>query len=134
MNEPLHEHTISIRVRYCECDPGGVAHHSVFPIWFEMGRTELLRRISSRSYRELEAEGLFLVVAKLEVSYRRPAKYDDQVMLETRLVELRRAKIIHEYTLLRDGEVLASGATTLACVDQSGMVKPIPDWLAAQPA
>lgn len=134
MTEYLHEHTISIRVRYCECDPGGVAHHSVFPIWFEMGRTELLRRMSTRSYRELEAEGLYLVVAKLAVNYRRPARYDDLLMLETRLVELGRAKILHEYTLLRDGEVLATASTTLACVDSTGTVKPIPDWLAAQPA
>ena len=134
MTEPLQEHTISIRVRYCECDPGGVAHHSVFPVWFEMGRTELLRRTSSRSYRDLEREGRYLVVASLDVKYRRPARYDDLLMLETRLVELRRAKILHEYTLLRDGEVLASGSTTLACVDKAGTVKQIPEWLGPQPA
>ena len=73
----------TIRVRYSECDPMGVVHHSVYPIWFEIGRTELLRSMSERSYRDMEAEGLFLVVAQLNVRYRSPARYDDTLNLAT---------------------------------------------------
>ena len=100
---------IDIRPRYCECDPMGVAHHATFPIWFEMGRTELLRE-TGVSYRELEAEGVFLAVVRLDVRYKSPARYDDQLILETRLGPVGRVKIEHEYTLRRDDVVVATGA------------------------
>lgn len=125
-----HRHSIEIRVRYCECDPMGVAHHSVYPVWFEMGRTELLRA-GGGNYRELEAQGILLAVVKLEVKYRRPARYDDVLLLETSLREAGHVKIEHEYELRRGDEVLAVGATTLACLDRSGTLRPLPDALRA---
>ena len=73
---PLATHDTEIRVRYPECDPMGVAHHATYPIWFEIGRTEMLRARGG-NYRLLEAEGVFLAVVRLEVRYRRPARYDD---------------------------------------------------------
>ena len=57
-------HRIEIRVRYCECDPMGVVHHTVYPIWFEMGRTELLRATGS-NYAQMEAKGFFLAVTSI---------------------------------------------------------------------
>ena len=59
----------------------GVTHHSVYPVWFEMGRTELLRS-TGISYRELEEEGVFLAVVRLDVRYRQPARYDDDLVLD----------------------------------------------------
>ena len=129
MPENNRQGVVNFRVRYCECDPMGVAHHSSHPIWFEMGRTELLRETVNRSYREMEEEGVFLVVAKLEVRYRQPARYDDELQLETVLTEVGRAKIRHEYTLRRGTAVLATGSTTLASVDSNGSIKPIPSWI-----
>ncbi len=120
----------TIRVRYSECDPMGVVHHSVYPIWFEIGRTELLRSMSKRSYRDMEAEGLFLVVAKLEIRYRSPARYDDELTLTTKVRELGRAKIEHEYELHRDDVRVVTGTTTLACVNAQGSISAIPEWLA----
>ena len=119
---------LSIRVRYSECDPMGVAHHTTYPVWFEMGRTELLRA-SDRSYRDYEAEGVFLAVVALEVSYKKPALYDDLLELESVVSEISHVKIIHEYTLRRNGELLATGKTTLACLDRDGKLRPVPDSL-----
>lgn len=107
----------------------GVAHHSVYPVWFEMGRTELLRGTGTQTYRDMEAQGAFLVVASLEIKYRRAAYYDDQLELQTNVVEVGRAKIRHTYELRRAAEVIATGSTTLACVDSRGSVIPLPDWL-----
>jgi acyl-CoA thioester hydrolase len=124
----LAESRLEIRVRYCECDPMGVVHHTVYPVWFEMGRTELLRE-SGKSYRDFEAEGVFLAVVSLSVRYRRPARYDDVVTLVTTLEDLGGVKITHSYRLERDGEVLVVGETTLACLDRSGRACPLPDSL-----
>ena len=119
-----------IRPRYCECDPMGVAHHSAYPIWFEMGRTELLRSTGT-TYRDLEAEGVFLAVVRLDVRYKRPALYDDELTLETELVSVGRVKIEHEYRLLRDDVLLATGRTTLACLDGDGSARALPEFLQA---
>ena len=76
--EALRTSQISFRVRYVECHPMGVAHHSTYPIWFEMGRTEMLRAQGGR-YRDLESAGVFLVVSDLTIRFRAPARYDDDV-------------------------------------------------------
>lgn len=120
---------IEVRVRYPECDPMGVAHHTVYPVWFEMGRTELLRDGAGARYRDLEEQGVFFAVAKLGVQYRRPARYDDQLVLETTITRVGRAKIEHAYELYRDGELLTTAATTLVCLDRDGRPQPIPDTL-----
>lgn len=92
--------TLQIRSRYCECDPMGVVHHGAYIPWLEMGRTELLRE-AGVSYAELEAAGVFLVIVKLECSFKRPAYYDDLVEVRTRVVGGSRIKIRHEYEVVR---------------------------------
>jgi len=125
-----HSHTIPIRVRYNECDPMGVAHHTAYPVWFEMGRTELLRTSHSAvPYRELETRGVFLAVVSLNVKYKRPARYDDELTLRTTLTDIGHVKIEHEYELLREGIILATGSTTLACLDRAGRPQPVPEVL-----
>ena len=113
-------------MRYAECDPMGVAHHTAYPVWLEMGRTELLRDAGA-TYRALEDAGILLVVVTLSIRYRRPAKYDDMLTLITRLAGTSKVKIEHEYELRRGDEILATAETTLACVDRSGKAQPIPD-------
>lgn len=125
---PLATHSTVIRVRYPECDPMGVAHHAAYPIWLEIGRTEMLRA-SGGNYRDLEAAGVFLAVVRLEVRYRRPARYDDELRLETDLVVAGPVKIEHAYRLFRGGELLAEGATTLACLDRDGRARALPESL-----
>lgn len=123
--EPLQVHETEMRVRYPECDPMGVAHHAVYPIWFEIGRTEMLRA-SGGNYRDLEAAGVFLAVVRLEVRYRRPARYDDTLRLVTELRIWGPVKVEHAYRLYRGDELLAEAATTLACLDREGQARPLP--------
>lgn len=118
----LKEHQIEIRVRYAETDAMGVLHHSNYLAYFEMGRTELLRA-SGGSYREMEDRGRFLVVTKVAVQYRVPARYDDLLVLTTRMARISYAKLEHSYELRRDGQLLTTGETTLACVDRAGKVQ-----------
>jgi acyl-CoA thioester hydrolase len=122
---------IQVQVRYTDCDPMSVAHHSVYPVWLEIAPTELLRA-KGVAYRDLEERGVLFVVVKLSVSYKRPAKYDDQ--LRVRVWELgdeesgRRARIEHGYEVLRGDELLAEASTTLVCVNREGKPQAIPDW------
>jgi acyl-CoA thioester hydrolase len=122
---------LEIRVRYTECDPMGVAHHTAYPVWFEMGRTELLRddRIS---YRDLETQGFLIAVVKLNVQYKRPARYDDLLSLETSITDRGRATIEHAYQLHRDGVLLTTATTTVVCVDRDGRPQPLPEVLCGQ--
>ena len=122
------EHAIEVRARYQECDPMGVVHHTVYPVWFEMGRTELLRSLGG-SYREMESEGVLLAVISLEVRYHAPARYDDLLSLRTTLAGGSRVKLEHEYELSRDGLKLVTGRTVLACLDGDGRPRPLPDAL-----
>jgi len=103
----------------------GVVHHTVYPVWFEMGRTEFLRSRGG-SYAQMEADGLLLAVTRLEVRYRKPARYDELLTLETTLRDVGHVKIEHTYRLLRGTDELVVGETTLACIDREGRVQPVP--------
>jgi len=121
-------HEISIRVRYAETDRMGLLHHANYFVYFEMGRTELLRA-RGLSYRDVEDAGHLLVIIDLGCKYRRPARYDDLLTLRTTVDRVTHVKIVHRYELLRDGELLAEGHSTLACVDRQGRPQPLPEVL-----
>jgi acyl-CoA thioester hydrolase len=120
------EHEIEIRVRYSETDAMGFLHHGNYFALFEMGRTELLRSRGG-NYRRMEEEGFFMVVVSIECKYRKPARYDDLLILKTRVARITPAKIEHEYRLYRDGELLTEARSVLACVDRAGIVQRIPE-------
>lgn len=121
--------TITVRPRYCETDQAKVVHHSVYPIWFEMGRTELLRA-NGVAYKDLEREGVFFVVAELHVKFRRPAYYDDQLSLTTTCSNITSSKVEHTYRLVDPaGKLLAEATTVLACLDKNGTVRRIPEFM-----
>jgi len=118
--------TVPIQVRYAECDPMNVAHHSAYPVWLEIARTELLRQ-QGAAYRDLEAGGILFVVAKLSVRYRRPAQYDDALTVHCTASPCAGVKVEHTYEIRRDGQLLATAQTTLACVDRQGKLRPVPE-------
>lgn len=118
---------IQVRVRYDDADPMGFLHHAKYLTYFEMGRTELLRAAGG-NYREMEASGLLIVVVKAECRYRKPARYDDLLTIRTALSTVSMAKIEHEYQVLRDNDCLATGRVTLAVIDRTGKVQPVPAW------
>ena len=122
------EHSIQIRVRYSETDAMGLLHHSNYLSYFEVGRTELFRA-QGGNYRRLEELGLYFVVAKIEVRFRRPARYDDLLTLETAISRVTPAKLQHHYRLLRADELLTEADSVLACVNGQGEVQRIPDDL-----
>ncbi len=117
---------MEVRVRYNECDPMGVAHHTAYPTWLEMARTELLRK-NGRAYRDLEAEGVLFVIVQLNMKYHRPARYDDVLCIHAEATPAGRARIAHEYAVYRDEQLLAEAKTTMVCVDRDGRPQRIPD-------
>lgn len=124
---------IPIRVRYAETDRMGFLHHANYLVYFEQGRTELLRS-KGFSYRDLEDQGYLLVLTKFEVHYKRPAQFDELLTLHTIVERTTTVRIDHRYELLRDGTLLAKATSTLACVDRAGRPQPLPEFLRLEPA
>lgn len=122
------EHTITIRVRYPECDPMGYLHHSIYLQYMEMGRVEMLRA-AGHNYADLEKRGVLFVVAKVEVRYKSPARYDDELALTTRLVRQTHVRLDHAYTVRRGETLVAEANTTIACVGRDGQLMAIPEGL-----
>ena len=120
------EHEIKIRVRYSETDAMGYLHHANYLIYYEEGRTALLRA-QGGNYRQMEENGLFMVVVSLDCRYRRPAHYDDLLSLKTRISRVTPAKLEHEYKLFRGEELVAEAHSVLACVNGQGVVQRIPE-------
>lgn len=129
---PQESDEIPIRVRYAETDRMGLLHHANYFVYFEMGRTELLRR-RGMTYRDMEDAGHLLVIVDLGCKYKRPAYYDDLLTLRTTVERVTHVKIVHRYELIRDGVVLAEGHSTLACVDRSGRPQALPESLGGPP-
>ena len=127
----LNESEMHVRVRYSETDAMGFLHHSNYPVYFEMGRTELLRQ-NGGDYRAMEEQGIFIVVVKLEIRYLLPARYDDLLRLITRVVKVGAAKIEHEYELFREQTKLCEAKITLACIRRDGVVQRIPAVLGGE--
>ncbi len=120
---------IQVRVRYAETDRMGLLHHANYFVYFEMGRTELLRA-RGLTYRDMEDAGQLMVIVDIGCKYKRPARYDDLLTLRTTVERITRVKIIHTYRVSRDGVLLAEGHSTLACVDREGRLQALPGSLA----
>ncbi len=118
-----------IRVRYYEVDRQSAVHHTVYPRYFEMGRTELLRE-NGMDYRSLEDSGVMLVVAKMDCRFKSPARYDDILIVTTRLGKIDRARLEHLYSIHRksDNCLIVEGSTVLVHVDSNGRLQPMPDY------
>jgi len=119
---------ITIRVRYAETDRMGLLHHANYLVYFEQGRTELLRS-QGFVYKDFEDQGYLLVLTKVDVRYRGPARYDDVLTVRTTVVRMTTVRIDHHYEVLREGALIAEGNTTLACVDRGGQVQALPEIL-----
>jgi len=129
-NANINVHETTIVPRYCETDQAGVVHHTIYPIWFEIGRTELLRA-NGTAYKDLENAGIFFVVADLAVKYRRPAYYDENLSLTTICSKITPARVEHTYELKNadNGLILCEGSSILACLDKEGKVRRVPAFM-----
>jgi acyl-CoA thioester hydrolase len=119
---------ITIRVRYAETDRMGLLHHANYAVYFEQGRTELLRK-RGLTYRDIEDAGHLLVIVEVGCKFKRPAYYDDLLTLRTVVERVTHVKIVHRYEVRRDGLLLAEGHSTLACVDRDGRPQALPESL-----
>lgn len=114
-----------ITVRYAETDQMGIAHHSVYPIWYEVGRTDFIKQFGV-SYTQLEQSGLMMPLVNLACNYRLPANYEDELIIETRVIKISCAKITFGYKVYKQPQniLLGSGTTEQGFVD-SKTFKPI---------
>jgi acyl-CoA thioester hydrolase len=129
--------TTEIRVRYAETDQMNVVYYANYLVWFEVGRVELLRALGF-SYRQLEEEhGCILPVIEATCRYRSPARYDDQILIETRPALLRGPVLKFAYRIFRKAEegaeptLLAEGETVHVVCDSQMNKKPLPAHYAA---
>ncbi|MGH9142966.1 MAG: acyl-CoA thioesterase [Vicinamibacterales bacterium] len=117
-----------VRVRYADTDKMGVVYYANYFVWFEVGRTDLLRE-SGWSYREMEAEGFGLPVIEAHCAYRESAKYDDDVEVRTTGEMLSPVRVKFSYQIVRaaDGATLATGTTVHAALDRRGRPCRLPE-------
>ena len=116
-----------VRVNYSETDQMGVVYHGRYVVWLDIARTEHLRH-AGYSYRDLEAEGIRLVVTDLQVRYRRPARYDDLVTIRCWVKDAVSRRVVFGYELLHreSGTLLGTAETTLICLDQRHQLARLP--------
>lgn len=118
-------------MRFADTDAQGVAHNAAYPVWFEVARVEYLREFAG-GYQALRDRGIEALVLESFCRYRVPARFDDELDVYARCLDLRGARFRYEYEIIRaDGLPVADGWTAHACVN-STTFKPIrvPDWLA----
>jgi len=125
--------TTQVRVRYAETDQMGIVYYANYLVWFELGRVELLRSLGL-AYSRLEKDhGCILPVVSARCRYRAPARYDDEILIETRPAMLRGSVLKFAYRILRkgrDGEepaLLAEGETVHVVCDDQLQRKPLPE-------
>ena len=126
--KPVASHQLMIRVNYHETDGQRRVHHGNYLNYFERGRVEMLRAMGT-SYRELEDSGLMLVVSELNVRYHSAAQFDDNLVLTTNLMEVRKVRLAHHYLIHREDELIVDADSIIACVDRTGRPKRLPQML-----
>jgi len=129
MKEIIHEH--EIRVRYEETDKMGIVYSGKYFVYFEVGRTELLRSFD-KSYRELEEMGIGLPVVETYCRHRKPATYDDLLVIRTKAV-LRKSILRFDYEIRRKGEddILSEGYTVHVFMNDENRVTSASDYIKA---
>ena len=118
-----------IKVRYCETVQMGLVHHGSYINYFEEARISWISNLGL-SYSEMEKSGIILPVSKLNVSYLRPAYFDDDLVVNVELAELPTSRLIFNYTIKNKDEVVVTGTTVLAFLNKETK-KPVrcPDYM-----
>lgn len=121
----MHVWDAKVRARYKETDQMGVVYYGNYYTWFEVGRTEFIRSLGL-SYKSLEDKGVVLPVIESHCNYKAAAKYDDLLLIRTKVKEISGARIVFEYQVVREADeaLLAVGYTIHAFADAKTL-KPI---------
>ena len=128
MSNILKYNDARVRVRYAETDQMGVVYHAYYLVWFEVGRVELLRSLGF-DYKQIEADGFGIAVAEATARYKMPARYDDELLIRTRVKAMSGVILKFGYEVLRaaDGVLLAEGETTHVVVDREMKKSRLPE-------
>jgi acyl-CoA thioester hydrolase len=119
----------TIRVRYGETDQMGVVYHANFFTWFEVGRVELCRQLGFE-YKRMESEDdSYIVVAEAQCRFKRPARFDDLLIIRTRVTQAQRRTVRFAYEVLNEAtrELIATGETLHVICDRAGRPKSLPE-------
>ncbi len=121
--------SIKIKVRYCETDQMGLVHHGSYINYFEEARISWISNLGF-SYSEMEKSGIILPVSKLNVSYLRPAYFDDELVVNVELAEPPTSRLIFNYTIKNKDKIVVTGTTVLAFLNKETK-KPVrcPDYM-----
>ncbi len=113
-------HVSKIIVRYAETDQMGIVHHSHYPVWYEVARTDFIKKIGL-TYTEMERMGIMLPLLDLSCRYLRPAFYEDELQVEAKISKLRRVKMEFSYAIRRhdNAELINTGSTMHGIVDRN---------------
>ena len=119
----------AVKVRFAETDAQGIAHNSNYFVWFEVARVDYLDRYAG-GYQRIRDDGIEALVLETHVRYLVPAKFDDQLLVHARCLDVRGARFRYEYAIERGGELIADGWTAHATVD-ARTFRPtrVPGWL-----
>lgn len=106
----------------------GVVYHANYFVWFEVGRTDLLRA-QGWTYKEMEADGLSLPVIEAHCEYKQPARYDDELEIRTAVMLASPVRVAFEYEVVRpaDAQTLATGRTVHVTIDRDGRPSRLPE-------
>lgn len=113
-----------LTVGFTDIDRMGIAHNSVYPVWFETGRMKYLKKADISSSR-INALGLFLPLSELKCEFKSPARFNDEIMITTNIIYISCVRVKFEYKVssMKDGKLLATGKTVHAWTDRS--IKPL---------
>jgi len=119
--------SFTLTVRYAETDAQGVVHHANYLTWFEEGRSEFLRQ-QGCFYSDMERDGFFVIVAKVEVDYRSPSFYEDRITIATTMEKGKGRMMVFSYRATKqDGVLVAEGRTSHLVLDAERRLVSIPD-------
>jgi len=120
----MREYDTKITVRYAETDQMGIVHHSCYPVWFELGRTEFIREMGM-PYSKVEESGYMLPLLELKCNYKGYAKYEDEILVKTRVSSLTYTRVVFSYQVFKNDlqEPITTGETMHVWTDKS--LKPL---------
>lgn len=120
-------HSFTLTARYAETDAQGVVHHSNYLVWFEEGRSDFLRQ-QGCFYSDMERDGFFVIVAKVEVDYRSPSFYEDQITIVTTLEKAKGRLMVFSYQAINQkGVLIAEGRTRHLVLDAERRLVSLPE-------
>lgn len=120
----MNSHISYVKVRYAETDQMGVVHHGNYAQYLEIARIEWLNELGI-SYKSMEEEGIMLPVFEMNLKFKKPAVFDDELRIETRLKELPNVKIEFEYFIYNQKEELLTSASTVLVFMDARTKRPI---------